>query len=191
MRGPGVPAVADLRRGVPLRGCHKDAHPFFFFFLLWHPLCDVWWLPTNRHRLHTNRHRLPTNRHRLPTNRHRTPTGRHRRAYWTLRVFFYFITAPPGSAGPEETYDFVMHLLPRTTCVFVVLLLGRVRVRADAPPSASPSSLLWSPPGVPIAVDIWGVDGGFAMDLNILTMDLGRICLSDTYPCPALLPFFA
>ena len=59
------------------------------FFLLWHPLSDVWWLPTNRHRLHTNRHRLPTNRHRLPT-------GRHRRAYWTLRVFFFFITAPPA-----------------------------------------------------------------------------------------------
>ena len=44
-------------------------------------------------------------------------------------------------------------------------------------------------PGVPIAVDIWGVDGGFAMDLNILTMDLRWICLFDTYPCPALLPF--
>ena len=60
-----------------------------FFFLLWHPLSDVWWLPTNRHRLPTNRHRLPTNRHWLPTNRHR-------RAYWTLRVFFSFIAAPPG-----------------------------------------------------------------------------------------------
>ena len=101
------------------------------FFLLWHPLSDVWWLPTNRHRLPTNRHRLPTNRHRLPTNRHRLhtnchrlhtnchrlhtnrhrlhtnchrlptnrhrlPTGRHRRAYWTLRVFFFFIMAPPA-----------------------------------------------------------------------------------------------
>ena len=43
--------------------------------------------------------------------------------------------------------------------------------------------------GVSIAVDIWGVDGGFAMDLNILTMDLPWICLFDTYPCPALLPF--
>ena len=70
-----------------------------FFFLLRQPLSDVWWLPTNRHRLptnrhrlhtnryqlptnrhrlHTNRHRLPTNRHRLPTNRHRLPTNRHR-----------------------------------------------------------------------------------------------------------------
>ena len=49
-----------------------------FFFLLWHPLSDVWWRPTNRHRLPTNRHRLPTNRHRLHTNRHRLPTGRHR-----------------------------------------------------------------------------------------------------------------
>ena len=27
------------------------------------------------------------------------------------------------------------------------------------------------------------------MDLNILTMDLQWICLFDTYPCPALLPF--
>ena len=42
---------------------------------------------------------------------------------------------------------------------------------------------------MPIAVDIWGVDGGFAMDLNILTMDWGRICLFDTYPCPVRLPF--
>ena len=56
-----------------------------FFFLLRQPLSDVWWLPTNRHRLptnrhrlHTNRHRLHTNRHRLPTNRHRLPTNRHR-----------------------------------------------------------------------------------------------------------------
>ena len=57
------------------RGCHKEAH---LFFLLWHPLSDVWWLSTNRHRLPTNRHRLPTNRHRLPTNRHRLPTNRHR-----------------------------------------------------------------------------------------------------------------
>ena len=78
------------------RGCHKDAHPLFF--LLWHPLSDVWWLPTNRHRLHTNRHRLPTNRHRLPT-------GRHRRAYWTLQVYPVYLTcitspqhlAPSGS----------------------------------------------------------------------------------------------
>ena len=36
-------------------------------------------------------------------------------------------------------------------------------------------------PVVPIAVDIWGVDGGFAMDLNILTMDLRWICLFDTF----------
>ena len=49
-----------------------------FFFLLRQPLSDVWWLPTNRHRLPTNRHRLHTNRHRLPTNRHRLPTNRHR-----------------------------------------------------------------------------------------------------------------
>ena len=91
-------------------------------FLLWHPLSDVWWLPTNRHRLptnrhglhtnrhrlhanrhwlptnrhrlHTNRHRLPTNRHRLPTNRHRLPTNRHRRAYWTLPVFFFHYGTP-------------------------------------------------------------------------------------------------
>ena len=33
--------VKSERRGI--RGCHKDAHPFFF--LLWHPLSDVWWLP--------------------------------------------------------------------------------------------------------------------------------------------------
>ena len=59
------------------RGCHKDAHPLFFF-ILWHPLSDVWWLPSNRHRLPTNRHRLPTNRHRLHTNRHRLHTNRHR-----------------------------------------------------------------------------------------------------------------
>ena len=52
------------------RGCHKDAHPFF---LLWHPLSDVWWLPTNRDRL---------------------PTNRHRRAYWTLRVFFFHYGTP-------------------------------------------------------------------------------------------------
>ena len=76
------------------RGCHKDAPPPPF---LWHPLSEIWWLPTNRHRLHTNRHQLPTNRHRLhtnrhqlPTNRHRLSTGRHRGAYWTLRVFFFF-----------------------------------------------------------------------------------------------------
>ena len=68
---------------VSIRGCHKDAQPFFF--LLRQPLSDVWWLPTNRHRLPTNRHRLhtnryqlPTNRHRLHTNRHRLPTNRHR-----------------------------------------------------------------------------------------------------------------
>ena len=74
-----------------------------FFFLLWHPLSDVWWLPTNRHRLPTTRHRLPTTRHRLhtnchrlPTTRHRLPTGCRRRAYWTLRVVFFFITAPPA-----------------------------------------------------------------------------------------------
>ena len=134
------------------RGCHKDAQPFFFF-LLRQPLSDVWWLPTNRHRLptnrhrlptnrhqlptnrhqlhtnrhrlptnrhglptnrhrlhtnrhrlhtnrhrlHTNRHRLHTNRHRLPTNRHQLPTGRHHRAYWTLRVFFFYsIMATPA-----------------------------------------------------------------------------------------------
>ena len=65
-----------------------------FFFILWHPLSDVWWLPTNRHRLPTNRHRLPTNRHRLPTGRHRLPIGRHRRAYWTLRVFFFHYGTP-------------------------------------------------------------------------------------------------
>ena len=87
----------------------------FFFFLLWHPLSDVWWLPTNRHRLPTNRHRLPTNRHRLPTNRHRLPTnrhrlptGRHRRAYWTLRVFFFFSLWHPlalGVSGQEILGD--------------------------------------------------------------------------------------
>ena len=77
----------------------------FFFFLLWHPLSDVWWLPTNRHRLPTKRHRLHINRHRLPTNRHRLPTGRHHRAYWTLRVFlFYFITAPPGVKGAPQCH---------------------------------------------------------------------------------------
>ena len=52
-------------------------------------------LPTNRHRLPTNRHRLPTNRHRLPTDRHQFPTGRHHRAYWTLRVFFFFLLRQP------------------------------------------------------------------------------------------------
>ena len=57
------------------------------FFLLWHPLSDFWWLPTNRHR-------LPTNRHRLHTNRDWLPTGRHRRAYWTLRVFFFSLRHP-------------------------------------------------------------------------------------------------
>ena len=58
-------SMVDLFAPPPwARGCHKDAHPFF---LLWHPLSDVWCLPTNRHRLPTNRHRLPTNRHRLPT----------------------------------------------------------------------------------------------------------------------------
>ena len=40
---------------------------------------------------------------------------------------------------------------------------------------------LQGPPVVPIAVDIWGVDGGFAMDLNFLTMDLRWICLFDTF----------
>ena len=74
-RGFGVVLVLSRRpsssRDGP-RGCHKDTHPFsFLFFSLWHPLSDVWWLPTNRHQLHTNRARLPTNRHR--------------RAYWTLR----------------------------------------------------------------------------------------------------------
>ena len=103
----GARATARLMAHAEARGCHKDAHPFFF--LLRHPLSDVWWLPTNRHRLHTNRHRLPTNRHRLPTNRHRLPTnrhrlptnrhrlptGRHRRAYWTLRVVFFFHYGTP------------------------------------------------------------------------------------------------
>ena len=87
----------DFAWMVVLRGCHKDAHPFFF--LLWHPLSDVWWLPTNRHRLPTNRHRLPTNRHwlhtnrhRLPTNRHRLPTGRHRIGHSEFFFFFHYGT---------------------------------------------------------------------------------------------------
>ena len=97
------------------RGCHKDTH-LFFFLLLWHPLSDVWWLPTNRHRLSTNRHRLPTNRHRLPTNRHWLhtnrhrlptnrhwlPTGRHRRAYWTLQVFFFSLWHPMRMTPPHD-----------------------------------------------------------------------------------------
>ena len=62
--GPSVPEVGGAIRTLTL----------FFLFLLWHPLSDVWWLPTNRHRLHTNRHRLPTNCHRLSTNRHRLPS---------------------------------------------------------------------------------------------------------------------
>ena len=126
---PGLTALSlSLVFNVQVQGVPKGRSPFFF--LLWHPLSDVWWLPTNRHRLHTNRHRLHTNHHQLPsyvthqppsvthqppsvthqppsvthqppsvtqlhTNRHRLPTGRHRRAYWTLRVFFFSITAPP------------------------------------------------------------------------------------------------
>ena len=39
-----------------------------------------------------------------------------------------------------------------------------------------------------IAVDIWGVDGGFAMDLNILTMDLRRIIRRYRHDWAALLP---
>ena len=119
------------------RGCHKDDHPFFFYYgihslmfggypptAIGHPPTAIsytptaisytptaigypptaigyHWLHTNRHRLHTNRHRLPTNRHRLPTNRHWLPTSRHRRAYWTLRVCFFSITAPPAVQSPH------------------------------------------------------------------------------------------
>ena len=60
---------------VSIRGCHKERSAFFFFTKA---LSDVWWLPTNRHRLPTNCHRLHTNRYQLPTNRHRLPTNRHR-----------------------------------------------------------------------------------------------------------------
>ena len=42
-------------------------------------------------------------------------------------------------------------------------------------------------PGLSLAVDIWGIDGGLAMELNILT-DLRWICLFDTSPCPTPLP---
>ena len=89
--GPQDP-VAALEEGAALPNCAAGVAIrtlSLFFFLLRQPLSDVWWLPTNRHRLHTNRHRLPTNRHRLPTNCHQLPTGRHHRAYWTLRVFFF------------------------------------------------------------------------------------------------------
>ena len=68
----GAGGGAALEAGVAIRTLS------LFFFLLRQPLSDVWWLPTNRHRLPTNRHRLPTNRHRLPTNRHRLHTNRHR-----------------------------------------------------------------------------------------------------------------
>ena len=54
-----TPRCSGLCGRVVGRGCHQDAH--LFFFLLWHPLSDVWWLPTNRHRLPTNRHWLHTN----------------------------------------------------------------------------------------------------------------------------------
>ena len=76
-------AVAKADDDPPLAG--RRAAPrvairtlSLFFFLLRQPLSDVWWLPTNRHRLPTNRHRLHTNRQRLPTNRHQLPTNRHR-----------------------------------------------------------------------------------------------------------------
>ena len=129
---PGCPTAAlpisikpikmSFWRGLLAAGVAIRTLSLFFFFLLRQPLSDVWWLPTNRHRLPTNRHRLPTNRHRLHTNRHRLhtnrhrlhtnrhrlhtnrhqlPTGRHHRAYWTLRVFFiFFIMATPGLQTP-------------------------------------------------------------------------------------------
>ena len=83
---------ANLTTCASSRGCHKDAHPFFF--LLWHPLSDVWYLPTNRHQLHTNHHRLPTNRHRLPTGH---IVGRIGHSEFFC---FFFITAPPGLLTP-------------------------------------------------------------------------------------------
>ena len=55
--------------------------------------------PCYPQRLPSNCHRLPTNHHRLPTNRHRLPTNRHCRAYWTHRVFFFSVTAPPAEWG--------------------------------------------------------------------------------------------
>ena len=103
--GRGVAREEGGCAGLQVAGPGGAMRTLTLFFLLWHPLSDVWWLPTNRHRLHTNRHRLPTNRHRLPTNRHqlhtnrhRLPTGCHRRACWTLRVFFFSLWHPLGGA---------------------------------------------------------------------------------------------
>ena len=63
---------AGAKAGVAIRTLS-----LFFLFLLRQPFSDVWWVPTNRHRLPTNRHRLHTNCHRLHTNRHQLPTNRH------------------------------------------------------------------------------------------------------------------
>ena len=92
-RGPpcrclGLAPTPALRPG----GAIRTLTPFFF--LLWHPLSDVWWLPTNRHRLPTNRHRLHTNRHRLPTNHHRLHTYRHRLRIGHSEFFFFSLRHP-------------------------------------------------------------------------------------------------
>ena len=91
MTWPGLPAAA----GGLLAGAGGAIRTLTLFFLLWHPLSDVWWLPTNRHRLQTNRHRLHTNRHRLHTNRHRLHTNRHRLPSYTPTAIGY----PPTAIG--------------------------------------------------------------------------------------------
>ena len=93
-------------------------------------------LPTNRHRLHTNRHRLHTNRHRLPTNRHQLPTGRHHRAYWALRVFFFYYGNPWFQWGHSTGYKLGNHPKNIEPCAH------RART-VRAPCDNAPSRKLW------------------------------------------------
>ena len=95
-----------------------------FFFLLRQPLSDVWWLPTNRHRLPTNRHRLPTNR--LHTNRLHS------------EFFFLFIMATPGFYGGHSTgYKLGNHPKNIEPCAHRA---RTVRAPCDNAPFGSPNS---------------------------------------------------
>ena len=102
--------VAELCAGGAIRTLT------LFFFILWHPLSDVWWLLTNRHRLHTNRRRLsdqpaigypPTTIGYTQTAiGYPPPAIGYPPAAIVGRIghsefFFFLITAPPDCASPS------------------------------------------------------------------------------------------
>ena len=103
-------------------------------------------------RLPSNCHRLPNNRHQLPTKRHRFPAHRHRRAYWTLRVFFIIIAAPPGlrtACGQRRVGSKNSQTTPATTSTAPIRqLLGAADVQTAHPPPHSAQPLHtnhWAP----------------------------------------------